>query len=255
MEPLAVLRRINTYIHTVARRQYDATAVGPFMAYLHPTSSSPWFSYAVPSDRLGDGRDIGEAIQSLRALYHEHGRNLRFEFIADLWPELPALLERAALRAAERNPLMVCGSSDLRPIFAPSVQARFITENDDLAAYQALRNEAFGGPRQPATPELAEEVRAQMRQGIRYAVGLVDGVPAGGGGYLPAGGVAELVGIATLPTFRRRGVAATVSSLLTQDHFERGGDLAWLTAGDAAAEAVYRRIGFSRISTGSVYSE
>jgi ribosomal protein S18 acetylase RimI-like enzyme len=60
-------------------------------------------------------------------------------------------------------------------------------------------------------------------------------------------GICELVGVATLPALRRRGVAATLCSVLIKDHFEGGGDLVWLSAGDAIAQATYERIGFRNV--------
>jgi ribosomal protein S18 acetylase RimI-like enzyme len=62
-------------------------------------------------------------------------------------------------------------------------------------------------------------------------------------------GICELVGVATLPALRRRGVAATLCSFLIEDHFEEGGDVVWLSAGDAVAQATYERIGFRLVDS------
>jgi GNAT superfamily N-acetyltransferase len=88
------------------------------------------------------------------------------------------------------------------------------------------------------------------RQGIaarslRCALATVEAQPAGVGTTTPLAGVAELAGVGTLERFRRRGIASAVSSVLLADHF-RDGDVAWLSAGDDAAEAVYRKLGFER---------
>lgn len=63
--------------------------------------------------------------------------------------------------------------------------------------------------------------------------------------------VAALAGVATLPRWRwrRRGVAATLSSALVGDHVARGGTLVWPSAAAAAAQSVYHRIGFRRTGT------
>jgi predicted GNAT family acetyltransferase len=42
-------------------------------------------------------------------------------------------------------------------------------------------------------------------------------------------------------------VAATISSFLTKQLFDQGGSLAWLSAADAAAQAVYQRVGYAVI--------
>jgi len=67
--------------------------------------------------------------------------------------------------------------------------------------------------------------------------------------------VAELAGVATSPALRRRGVAATLTSFLTDQLFAAGGTLAWLSAGDAAAQAVYERVGFAVVDTRLNYIE
>ena len=64
------------------------------------------------------------------------------------------------------------------------------------------------------------------------------GAPAGAGALTPNGSTAELVGIATLPEFRRRGVASAVSSYLVDRYFRQGGEIAWLSAEDQIAQIV-----------------
>jgi predicted GNAT family acetyltransferase len=75
-------------------------------------------------------------------------------------------------------------------------------------------------------------------------IAYLDGKAAGAGSLQSARGAGELVGIATISEQRRWGVASAVSAELAGAHFTFGGELAWLTAGDASAEAVYRGIGF-----------
>jgi ribosomal protein S18 acetylase RimI-like enzyme len=94
-------------------------------------------------------------------------------------------------------------------------------------------------------------MRAQLRAGTSLlAIGLLDGVPAGAGGLFPDDrGVAELAGVATRPDSRRRGVAVALSAALTDAFFSRGGEVAWLSAADAGAEAVYARVGYLQLDT------
>jgi ribosomal protein S18 acetylase RimI-like enzyme len=62
------------------------------------------------------------------------------------------------------------------------------------------------------------------------------------------GGVAELAGVATLPAFRRRGLAADISAKMLERHFTAGGKLAWLSAAEAGL-GCYRSIGFKEIGS------
>ena len=60
----------------------------------------------------------------------------------------------------------------------------------------------------------------------------------------PAGGVAELVGIATLGPYRRRGVAASLTTYAAQTAFTLGVDLVYLSTTNPDARRVYERLGF-----------
>jgi predicted GNAT family acetyltransferase len=55
--------------------------------------------------------------------------------------------------------------------------------------------------------------------------------------------------VATLPAFRRRGIAAALTSELVRDAFERGAEVVFLSAGDVSIARVYERAGFRRIAT------
>ena len=70
----------------------------------------------------------------------------------------------------------------------------------------------------------------------------VDGVAAGVGTM--SVGNDELVGIATLPEFRGRGIGAAVSRYLVAEHFGCGAELVCLSAADEGARRIYERIGF-----------
>jgi hypothetical protein len=50
-------------------------------------------------------------------------------------------------------------------------------------------------------------------------------------------------------------VAASLTSFLTEQLFAAGGTLAWLSAGDAAAQAVYERVGFAVVDMRLNYIE
>ena len=69
------------------------------------------------------------------------------------------------------------------------------------------------------------------------------------GGYQHALGVAEVVGVATLPTARRRGLGGAVTARLATLALERGLGLVFLSAQDDDVARVYERIGFRRIGT------
>ena len=111
-----------------------------------------------------------------------------------------------------------------------------------------MTRQAFGvEPAEPTAADVAEQRDFLARGQQRLAAAFADGRMVAGG-VLQAS--AELGGVATLPEFRRRGAAAAVSSHLAASHFAAGGDVVWLSAGDAAAHGVYAKIGF--IDAGAV---
>jgi predicted GNAT family acetyltransferase len=81
------------------------------------------------------------------------------------------------------------------------------------------------------------------------AVAELDGHPASVGSHNPVGDATEIVGVGTLPAFRRRGIGAAVTSILVEDAFGRGISVVLLSAGDDAVARVYARLGFRVVGT------
>ncbi len=73
--------------------------------------------------------------------------------------------------------------------------------------------------------------------------------PLAAGSHQPIDGVSELTGIATLPSARRRGIGAAVTSALVADARARGASTVFLSAGSDEIARVYERVGFRRIGT------
>jgi predicted GNAT family acetyltransferase len=71
---------------------------------------------------------------------------------------------------------------------------------------------------------------------------------------MPIEGITELVGIATVPEFRRRGVATAVTAHVLQTAFAAGVDVACLSASDAEAGRIYRRVGFRPLGVVLAYT-
>ena len=232
---------------------------GPFRALLDPTTDMIWLNYAVPTGTIDDIQATVMALADLRRAFAQHQRRPRFEFNALPWPTLPRLLEGAGFQLQERHPLMVCTPESFRRFAAPGVVVRFLAADEPeatLAATMALQSESFGGPAELPPDDEVEKLRDQLRLGtLCYALATLDGVPAGAGSTAPIAGVAEVAGVGTSSALRRRGVAASLTSFLAERLFAAGGTLAWLSAGDAAAQAVYERVGFAVLDTRLNYIE
>jgi ribosomal protein S18 acetylase RimI-like enzyme len=250
-----LLQRIEETNSKVAAQGRNVIAVGSFQALIDPSTDMTWLNYAVPVEPLGAKAEVAEVILELREVFIERDRTLRFEFTQSLWPTLPEALEQAGLRLEERHPMLLCTPADFQPYQASAVQVRRLCAEEDantLSTYLYVRNQGFEqdfATELPTEKEIAE-LREQIQNGgVRCALANLDGTPAGVGVTMPMSGICELVGVATLPAWRRRGVAATLCSFLVKDHFERGGDLVWLSAGDAIAQATYERIGFRLVDS------
>ncbi len=81
------------------------------------------------------------------------------------------------------------------------------------------------------------------------AAAVEDGVVLCAGQHNPVGGVTEIVGVGTLPSARRRGLALAVTAALVADARARGVGTVFLSAGDEDVARIYARLGFRRVAT------
>jgi len=230
---------------------------GPLRLFV--SEGVPWPYYARPA-----GGDISAGdVRTVRSRQWELGVPEAFEWVVELAPTLtPAA--RAAGLAVEELPLMALQT----PLDAPPVSARLRRlEPDDpaLAASRAVADIAFGvpgtargeaGPRErdAATGNFPEgrltAVRERMAAGLTVTVVAEDEDDIEAvGSHQPVGGVTEIVGVATLPSARRRGLGAAVTAALVDDARRGGAEIVFLSAGSDDIARVYGRLGFERVGT------
>ena len=143
-------------------------------------------------------------------------------------------------------------------------EVRLLEPDDPALAYaQAVQEISFGaggtGRGEIGTEGLEAAVASQppgrldfARQRIeegrtRTAAAFVDGVPVAAGSHQPLDGVTEIVGVATLPAFRRRGIGAALTAALADDAVRLGVGLIFLSAEGDEVAAIYERLGFGRV--------
>lgn len=254
-----ISRMCDDHARQDAERSREVIDAGPFRALLSRNTDLIWLNYAVPTGPLGDAAQAHASLAELRRAFAARGRRLRFEFNALAWPGLAPLLEQAGLELHAEQPLMVCEPHTLRPFEAAGARAELLGEasgDELLAAFLTIQRRGFEQQPAAVTPADVAAMRAGLaRSANLQALAWLGGAPASAAALSPIGPVAELAGVATDPAMRRRGGAATVSSFLVREHFRRGGRLAWLSAGDAAAQAVYQLIGFELIDARLNYIE
>jgi predicted GNAT family acetyltransferase len=105
-----------------------------------------------------------------------------------------------------------------------------------------------------ARPDPVESDRDRLRRGLTVTAAAfnADGDPVASGSHQPLQGLSEIVGVGTLPAFRRRGIAAALTALLVDDALRRRVETVFLSADDAAVARIYERIGFRRLATACI---
>lgn len=258
-----LLRRLDAYLDAVPRPVARTERIGPFTLFVN--EGRGWRYYARPTPGA-DPATSGD-VEAVRARQRELTQPEEFEWIVDLTPAVGTACAASGLHVIEDRPLMVLP----RDRFAPAPQVagadvRFVTADEPrLASILAVPAVGFSAPgtavgedgpeglaaHASATPsdvlDFQRERIAQERTIV--AAAWVDGHAVAYAAHQPMGGASEIVGVATLPAYRRRGLGALVTSVLAADAFARGIELVLLSAGDDAVARVYERVGFERVGT------
>jgi ribosomal protein S18 acetylase RimI-like enzyme len=221
----------------------EVHATEGFRVHLWREADPFYRNVAIPAGPAGDRR---RAIAAMAAVFEAHGRIPRLEFFAELWPGLAEALEEEGFVLERRAGVLTL---DTAPEPAPAAAPRLLdatTPPEELEIFLAQAAAAFGEPALAPAPGELDRFARGLRQGSIAAatVPAPDGTPLSGASLIRSGPVAELAGVWTMPAWRRRGLARAICALLLARFFGTGGEVAWLSAGDAASEALYRSLGF-----------
>jgi ribosomal protein S18 acetylase RimI-like enzyme len=136
---------------------------------------------------------------------------------------------------------------------ATGAPARLLTADEPrpmLASFLGGAAEAFGEPAAMLAAGEVERLATGLARGaVVAAAALMGGRPVSGASLIRAGRVAELAGVWTSAAWRRRGLARRCCALLLERFFGGGGEVAWLSASDAAGASLYRSLGFAPLGT------
>jgi GNAT superfamily N-acetyltransferase len=225
----------------------------------------PYYARPIP----GEPAPAAEDIAAVRTRQRDLGVPEALEWIHELVPELLATARHAGLGVREA-PLMVLGDGRWRTPDPPDgITVRLLAPGDpSLAASGAVAHIAFGnlgteigeaGPRErdeSAVGRSAIELdflSERIRNGLTQPVVAEDeGGPLSGGSHQMVGNVSAIVGVATLPSARRRGLGALVTARLVQDARERGAELIFIEAEGEDVARIYARLGFERVGTACI---
>ena len=186
------------------------------------------------------------------------------EWVVETTPSLSAAARAAGLHVRELPLLMLD-----HPVEVPTPQGvqvrRVAADEPDLERIMAVAAVAFAhegtaagdaGPRERDECVAAAD-RARLRERIATGSAALmvaedrDG-PIASGLHQPVDDVTEVVGVATLPSARRRGIGAAVTSALVRHALTSGLDLIFLSAASDDVARIYERLGFRRVARAGI---
>ena len=254
-ETMMSVARLQAYLRHSAQQQYETVSVPFFTLFFHPTDPLTYFNYAIPEEPCSG--DLEASLAMLRNEFVARGRHPRIEFIQEFAPRLAPALGAAGFVEEARQQLMVCTAETYR--VATEVAGLTITQLTRASAvseiqdYLTIQRRGFDVQDLAATEEEAEQFQRTMGGGKAF-VARLEGQPVGVGMYTaPYEGATEVVALATLEPFRRRGIARAVTAMAVQEALQEGAEVVCLTAADERAGRMYERVGFVRYGTMLAY--
>ncbi|MEH2337512.1 GNAT family N-acetyltransferase [Nostoc sp.] len=183
------------------------------------------------------------------AAYESRGRKPRLEYVASLAPAVEEALVAAAFTVEGRLPLMICtpGSEQLLPV-PPDIELIVPVSDAQMLATVTVQNEAYG--ESAPSPEDGKRLGNSLAAGGIAVLARVaaTGEPAGAGVCsVPGNQTPEIAGIGVRVAFRRRGIAAALTTRLVREAFKAGVTVAFLMAAHQKEVQIYTRAGFSTI--------
>jgi ribosomal protein S18 acetylase RimI-like enzyme len=239
------LECVQTYLRRQARRGRIAQALAAFTVYAAATVDATDLPYAIPRRLTRTVRDAD--LDELHAIFGRQNVRPQVEFLADLYPDLPERLAAAGYQETRRQSVLLAHLHDIQSP-PPPAHAEVITISQESSLEDVRENldtNALGFDEPAgATEGQAEAFRAGLVTSRAFTV-RVEGRPVAAGLFEAIlGGVTELMGIATLPEYRRRGFAAHLTTAMAQSAFTHGATLVFLCAVSEEAGRVYQRAGF-----------
>jgi len=230
-----------------------------------PIGDPAWPYPARPRD--GAEPVTADDVRAAVALQEAAGLPPALEWVPERSPGTAAAARAAGL-AVEELPLLV--AADPVELLLPADVRLYVVGADDpeLPHYQQVAATAFAHPGGPAdvpgaVPDTSAEARARtavLRERIAAGrtvmmVAVENGEPVAVGSHQPVDidgtEVSEIVGLATSPRLRGRGLGAGMASALAA-HASETADMVFLAAGDDDVARVYERVGFARLATTAV---
>ncbi|PZS13351.1 MAG: GNAT family N-acetyltransferase [Pseudonocardiales bacterium] len=260
-----MLANIERYYDTVPRSAAHTEDFGPLTLFVRDGDGYQYYARPTLGHR---GALTATHVRAVLARQQELGIPQSFEWVAETTPSLEAVATAEGLHV-HRHPLMVLGADaeTAAPAGTSDVVVRVLGPDDPvLASAIAVPHLAFNEPGtqlgHAGRPELAEQTARGIEDGsvqraaerIRHGLSVLaaaihDGVALCAGQHNPVGDTSEIVGVGTLPSARRRGLAQLVTAALLAEARAGGVSTVFLSAGDPDVARIYARLGFQPIGT------
>jgi ribosomal protein S18 acetylase RimI-like enzyme len=260
-----IIQKIDAYCDTQPRERARAEEYGPLVLFV---AVKPGFPYYARPRGGARGPVTADDVRAVRARQRELGLPESFEWIEHCAPEMAAAAAAAGLQV-RRHPLLVLAALAPAPPAPAATDVRIVPPDDpQLIQAWAVPGVAFGHPggeigragvlerdkiAADHDPASIESVRERLRAG-RSVLATASGPngPLAAGSYQYVAGVAEITGIGVLPASRRRGLGAALTHVLATHALARNTPIVFLSAADADAARIYKRLGFREIGTSMI---
>lgn len=237
---------VQRYLRSSIAQGRETVRIGPFLASFSRSSRNPFLNYAIPDD---DAQPSDSDIGGLIDAYERRDLKPRLEYLSSCAPNVEEALLRAGF-AVEGRPALMLADDGAIDLAAPAgIELLRPATDDELRGVRLVQVEAYADP-DPVDDAAVARLRLNLREdaGAVLARAIGDGEPAGAGEYTqPIDSVTEIVGIAVRESFRRRGIAAAMTSWLLREARAAGVTVPFLMANEAE-ERIYARVGFTTTS-------
>jgi GNAT superfamily N-acetyltransferase len=209
-----------------------------------------------PRDVGVTGAELDRLIARQRDYFQARGQGVEWKVRAhDLPTDLPERLVAAGFAAGEPATVLVCSAEEVaaEPVLPDGVVLRRISELEDLRRFADQQTEVLGHDCSWVAGHLAAQVSADPGQltilvaeaGDRFAcTAIVE--------FCPGTDFVALLGGATLPDWRGRGLYRAMIAARAREAVARGFRLLHVDASPASAP-ILRRCGFHEITTSAHY--
>ncbi|GIF21259.1 ribosomal protein S18 acetylase RimI-like enzyme [Actinoplanes tereljensis] len=283
-----VFVRLERFYDALPRPYARVEDIGGLVLFVREGDGWPY--YARP--RIGAETPSAADITAVRRRQRELGIPEAFEWVHETTPDLLAVARSADLDVLlapllTLDPAALVPDLPVRDATVSVLDPASSSYPADLAATRAVAQLAFGSPphatpleevvalagptetalitgvagpaeRDAAVAELSPAVVEGFRQRVAsggyhtaVVVSPTEGILATGA-LMRDGDVAEIAGVATLPTARGRGYASQLTATLARQALNDGVHLVFLSAGDDDVARLYTKVGFRRQGTACI---